>query len=175
MKNKWTVKVFFLTFILAIIFSLIANLLGNLNNIILSICIISIIIIGIIFDIIGTASLSCDTKVLHSKASQKLNGAKEAIRLAKNASSVSSFCNDVVGDVCGIVSGSLVTILVVNIVTSNNISIWNILLSSILSAFTVGGKALGKNIGVKKANDIIHSVGKILSLFKRKERKKREK
>ena len=168
MKNNWTLKVFFLTFILAMIFSLIANYLGNFNNIILTICIISIIIIGIMFDIIGTSVLSCDTKVLHSKASQKLKGAKEAIKLAKNASSVSSFCNDVVGDVCGIVSGSLITILTVNLFTNNNLSLWNVVLSASLSALTVGGKALGKNIGVKKCNDIIYIVGRILSIFSHK-------
>ena len=168
MKNNWTLIVFFLTFILAMIFSLVANFLGDFNNIILIICIISIILIGIIFDIIGTAVLSCDTKVLHSKASQKLKGAKQAIRLAKNASSVSSFCNDVVGDVCGIVSGSLVTILVVNLFINNDLSLWNVIFSSSLSALTVGGKALGKSIGVKKSNDIIYSVGKIISIFSKK-------
>jgi len=168
MKNNWTLKVFFLTFILAMIFSLVANFLGDFNNIILIICIISIILIGIIFDIIGTAALSCDTKVLHSKASQKLKGAKQAIRLAKNASSVSSFCNDVVGDVCGIVSGSLVTILVVNLFINNDLSLWNVIFSSSLSALTVGGKALGKSLGVKKSNDIIYSVGKIISIFSKK-------
>jgi len=165
MKNKWTLKVFFLTFILAVIFSLVANYLGNFNNLVLSICIISIIFIGIIFDIIGTAVLSCNTKVLHSKASQKLRGAKQAIRLAKNSSTVSSFCNDVVGDVCGIVSGSLITILVVNVFINKDLSLWNVLFSSLLSSLTVGGKALGKIIAVKKSNDIIYNVGKIISIF----------
>ena len=168
MKNKWTLKVFFLTFILAIIFSLAANYLGKLNNAILSICIIIIIIIGIIFDIIGTAALSCNTKVLHSRASQKLKGAKEAIKLAKNASTVSSFCNDVVGDVCGIVSGSLVTVLVVNIFMNNDVSLCNVILSSVLSSVTVGGKAMGKTLAVKNSNDIIYNVGKILSIFNHK-------
>ena len=168
MKNNWTLKVFFLTFVLAMLFSLIANFLGNFNNIILIICIVTIIIVGITFDIIGTAVLSCNTKVLHSKASQKLKGAKQAIKLAKNASSVSNFCNDVVGDVCGIVSGSLITILVVNLFVNNNLSLWNVILSSCLSALTVGGKALGKNLGVKKSNDIIYCVGKFISFFSNK-------
>ena len=165
MKNNWTFKVFILTFLLAMLFSFITNFLGNFNNIVLIICIITIIFIGIVFDIVGTAVLSCNTKVLHSKASQKLKGAKQAIKLAKNASTVSSFCNDVVGDVCGIVSGSLVTILVVNLFVDNNLSLWNVILSAILSALTVGGNAIGKNLGVKKSNDIVYSVGKILSIF----------
>lgn len=168
MKNKWALKVFFLTFILAIIFSLVANYLGNFNNIILSVCIIIIILIGIIFDIIGTAVLSCNMKVLHSKASQKLKGAKEAIKLAKNASIVSSFCNDVIGDICGIVSGSLITVLVVNIFINGNTSLWNVLSSSILSSLTVGGKALGKKFAVKKSNDIIYNVGKIQTIISHK-------
>lgn len=168
MKKFWTLKVFFLTFALAIIFSMIANYLGKFNNIVLSICIIMIILTGILFDLIGTAVLSCDMKVLHSRASQKLKGSKNAIALAKNASTVSSFCNDVIGDVCGIVSGSLIAILVVNIFASSNASLWNVLLSSVLSALTVGGKAIGKTLGVKKSNDIIYNVGKILSIFSHK-------
>ncbi len=166
MKNNWTTKVFFLTFILAIFFSLIANLLGKFNIIILSICIILIIFIGILFDLVGTAVLSCDIDALHSKASQKLKGAKMAIKLAKNASTVSSFCNDVIGDICGIISGSLTTVLVVSVFT--NISLFNIILSSILSSLTVGGKAIGKKIAVKNSTSIIYNVGKFLSIFSNK-------
>ena len=165
MKDNWTLKVFFLTFILAIIFSIIANYLGRFNNIVLIICIISILLIGIIFDIIGVAVLSCDDKALHSRASQKLKGAKKAIKLTKNASTVSSFCNDVVGDVCGIISGSLVTVLVINLFINNNLSFWNVMLASFLSSLTVGGKAIGKKIAVKNADNIIYMVGKVLSLF----------
>lgn len=165
MKNNWTIKVFFITFILAITFSLIANFLGKFNNIVLIICTVTIIFIGIIFDLIGTAVLSCDLKVLHSKASQKLKGAKMAIKLAKNASTVSSFCNDVIGDVCGIVSGSLVTVLVVNLFVNNNLSLWNVILASCVSSLTVGGKAIGKKIAIKNSTSIIYNVGKVLSLF----------
>ena len=165
MKDNWTLKVFFLTFILAIIFSIAANYLGRFNNIVLIICIVSILLIGIIFDVIGVAVLSCDIKALHSRASQKLKGAKKAIKLTQNASTVSSFCNDVVGDVCGIVSGSLITVLVLNLFINNNLSFWNVIFSSILSSLTVGGKAIGKKIAVKNADNIIYLVGKILSLF----------
>ncbi len=165
MQKYWTLKVFFLTFFLAIIFSLLANFLGEFNNIILLVCIFSIILIGIIFDLIGTAVLSCDLKVLHSRASQKLKGAKKAIKLAKNASMVASFCNDVIGDICGIISGSLVTVLVVNLFINNNLSFWNVILASLVSSLTVGGKALGKRIAIKHSTDIIYTVGKILAIF----------
>lgn len=168
MKNNWTLKVFFLTLFLALIFSVITNYLGKLNNIVLIICIIIVIIVGIVFDIIGVSVLSCNKKILHSKASQKLKGAKSAIKLVNNASSVSSFCNDVVGDVCGIVSGSLVAILIINLFNNNNLTIYNILSTCIISALTVGGKAIGKSIAVKNSDDIIYFVGKLITIFNKK-------
>lgn len=165
MKKNWTLIVFILTFILAMIFSIIANLLGEVNNFILASVTLLVIMIGILFDTIGTAVLSCDIKVFHSKASQKIKGGKEAVNLAKNASKVSSICNDVVGDICGIISGSLVTVLIINIFKNNNLTMYNVILTSLLSSLTVGGKALGKNYAVKNSNDIIANVGKFISNF----------
>ena len=164
MKNKWTVLIFIITFILACLFSTLSNLLGSLNNYFLIVAILIVITIGIIFDTIGTAVLSCDIKVFHSKASQKIKGSKKAVVLAKNATKVSSICNDVVGDICGIVSGSLVTILIANLFINKDLSIYNILITSILSSLTVGGKALGKTYAVKNSNEIIYRVGKLLSI-----------
>ncbi len=171
MKNNWTLKVFILTFILALLFSIITNYLGNLNNIILIICIIFIIFIGIIFDLIGVSILSCDKKVLHSKASQKLRGAKTAIKLVNSANVVSSFCNDVIGDICGIISGSLVAILIFNLFGTSNLTIINVIITCIISALTVGGKAIGKKIALKNANNIVYNVGFILSIFYKENKK----
>ena len=42
------------------------------------------------------------------------------------------------------------------------------ILSAIVAALTVGGKALGKGIANKKATPIVHAVGTIFSKFKRK-------
>ncbi len=168
MKKHWILVAFILTFFLAIIFSLIANVLGNLNNIILIICILAVILVGIVFDIIGTSILSCDEKVFHSKASQKMKGAKTGIKLIKNASTVASFCNDVVGDVCGIISGSLVAILIVNLASSEYLSLGNVLMASLCSSLTVGGKAIGKRVAVKKSNEIIGLVSKFLDIFSNK-------
>ena len=39
-------------------------------------------------------------------ASKKVPGAKQAIWLVKNADAVANFCNDVVGDVAGAVTGA---------------------------------------------------------------------
>ena len=45
-------------------------------------------------------------RVYHAMSSKKIKGAKKAVSFKKNADKVSSFCNDVIGDICGIISGS---------------------------------------------------------------------
>lgn len=167
-KSNWTYKVFFITFILAAIFTAITNILTDIGVIIQALIITLVIIFGIIFDMIGVATLTSKEENFHARASKKIKGAKESITLLKNSSVVASFCNDVVGDVCGIVSGGLTTTLAVTI--SNlydlNLIIVTTILAALISALTVGGKALGKNIAIKKSDSIIFTVGKIKSVLK---------
>ena len=165
MKNKWTLIVFLLTFILALVFSIIANTLGNLNNIVLIVVTLLVLLVGTIFDVIGTSVLSADIKVMHSRASQKIKGAKEAINLINKSDKVSSVCNDVIGDICGILSGTLSAMLVLNLF--NNSSIYQIVITALISSLTVGSKAIGKQIAIKNADNIIFNVGKLISNFTR--------
>ena len=55
------------------------------------------------------------------------------------------------------------------IYASANLNINNtltaLLISSIISSIMVGGKAIGKNIAVKKSDEIIFMVGSIISKF----------
>jgi len=168
MKNKWFLKATFLTLFLSIFFNLIMNTLGNLNNILLIICIFAVVFIGILFDIIGTAVLSCNIKTFNAQASKKIKGAKEAIKIAKNSSLVSNICNDVIGDICGIITGSLVAMLIINLFQSDAELYYSILITSLISAITVGGKAFCKTIGIKKSDKIVFLVGKFLSIFSKK-------
>ena len=168
---NWIYKVFLLSFILAIVFSSGSSFVANYaNSIILGIIIIIVIIIGIIFDMIGVAVLTSNESSLHAKASKKIRGAKEAIYLLKNTPKVSSICNDVVGDVCGIVSGSLGAVLTINIASYFN---WNIVIvttfiTALISSLTVGGKAIFKTVATKKADNIVYNVGKTMSFFIKK-------
>ncbi len=165
---NWIYKVFLLSFILSLIFSGASSAIANsFNTIILAILIILVIAVGIIFDMIGVAVLTSEEANLHAKASKKLKGAKEAVYLLKNATKVSSISQDVIGDVCGIVSGSLGAVLTLNIAEYFD---WNIVLvtmvvTALISALTVGGKAIFKVIAMENADAITHSVGKILSIF----------
>ncbi len=167
-KSNWTYKVFFITFLLAALFTAITNAFTNVGIIILAAVIVLVIFIGIVFDMIGVATLTSKEENFHARASKKQKGAKESISLLKNASVVASFCNDVIGDVCGIVSGGLGTTLALTIATKYelNIIIITTILAAFISALTVGGKAIGKNIAIKKSDNIIFYVGKLKSMLK---------
>lgn len=170
-KDNWIYKVFFITFILAAIFSGISNLISEkFNNIILILIILLVTIIGIVFDMIGTSVLTAEEKNFHAKSSRKIKGAKESISIIKNNVRIANICNDIIGDICGIVSGGLGAVLAINL--SNqfafNLTLTTIIVSSIISSLTVGGKAFFKNIAAKKCDNIIMAVGKMLNIFKRK-------
>ena len=65
-KSKWILIVFILSFILSIIFSGISTAMAeSFNTIILAIIILVVIGIGIIFDMIGVAVLTCKESNLH--------------------------------------------------------------------------------------------------------------
>lgn len=167
-KNNWVPIVFIVTFILSILFSGISSIIANnLNVIFLIVILLLVVSLGIIFDMIGVAALTSNEATFHAKATKKIKGAKESVKLIKNSSKIASICCDIVGDICGIVSGSLVTILAIYLVKYiNNLSIVTIIITALVSSLTVGGKAIFKTIAVKKCDNIIELVGKILSYTK---------
>lgn len=139
--------------------------------------ILVIILINIIFDTIGTAVTAAEEAPFHSMASRKLFGAKQAIRLIRNADKVSNVCNDVIGDICGIISGAAGAYIIFRLIgESAGISAVELIVTGLITALTVGGKALGKIIALQNSNYIIYRVGTIIHflqsriLFSRKKR-----
>ena len=171
-NNNWIIKAFLMTFFIAIIFSSISNVIvDNCDSLILLILLaLLFIVIGIVFDIIGTAVLSANESTFHAKSTKKINGSKEGVYLIKNSNMIASVCNDVIGDICGIVSGSVGAMIGIYISLRFNVSsiLSTLIVSSIISSLTVGGKAIGKTIAIKNADSIIFTVAKILSKFKKK-------
>ena len=169
MNNKsWVIKAFIFTFFITMIISGISNTIAeNSNTFVLIMITLLILFLGIIFDIIGTAVLTANEASFHAQAANKIKGSKEVIKLIKNASTISSFCNDVIGDICGIVSGSMGTMIALYLTSKFNLdsTISALIISSVISSLTVGGKAIGKSFGVKKSDDIIFLVGKVISKF----------
>lgn len=171
LKDKWIIKAFLMTFFIAIIFSSISNVIVNkCNNVIILIIInLLFIFIGVLFDIIGTSVLTANESTFHAKSAKKIKGSKEGVWLIKNSPRIASICNDVIGDICGIVSGSVGAILSIYVsnLTKINVIIVTLLISSLISSLTVGGKAIGKKYATKNSDEIIFIVAKIINKFKK--------
>ena len=168
-KDNWLYKVFLLTFFLALLFTSITSFMSeNFNNIVLLIILIIVMGVGILFDMIGVSVLTSKESSFHSMASKKIKGAKESIGLIKNSVRISSICNDVIGDICGIISGGLGTVLTINMcnLLDLNLGITTMLVTAVISSLTVGCKAIGKRIANKHCDNIVYKVGKILNFCK---------
>ena len=169
--KKWILTITSIAFTISLLLSLISELIIPNVFIIVSIILVLIfILLGIIFDIIGVAVSTSDDKSFHSMASQKVIGSKTAINFIKNKEKVSSFCHDVIGDICGVVSGSCglsIDIKLSNILNINPV-LTTILITSIISALTIGGKAIGKTYALTKNNQIVYKTAKIMNIFSKK-------
>lgn len=146
------------------------TLLANVYILFGFLILLAVIFIGIIFDIIGIAVTSASDIPFHAMAADKIKGAKEGINLIKNAEKVSNICNDVVGDVCGIVSGGISAVIVagINFGGVSGDSLWvSLLMTGLVSALTVGGKAIGKFFAMSYNSYIVFYVGNILHFFKK--------
>ena len=149
---KWVITIFLVTILVSGTISLVSDTVMEGSSIGVAFLILLLIIfVGIVFDIIGMAVATADEKPFHSMASRKVPGAQEAIRLLRNAERVSSICNDVVGDICGVVSGSASATIAVQVIRDFDFSwpqIVSLLMSSLAAGLTVGGKAIGKTFAV---------------------------
>ncbi|MDK2918930.1 MAG: hypothetical protein PWQ37_1663 [Candidatus Petromonas sp.] len=165
-NTKWVINITILTFGLAIAISFISEaLLRNVSIYIAFVVLIVIVFIGILFDLIGIAVATAKEKPFNAMASKKIHGARYAIKLIKNAGPVSNFCNDVIGDIAGIISGAagaIILIQISEIYDNINTAVFSIILSGIVAAITVGGKALGKEIALRNSKEIVFFVAKIL-------------
>lgn len=178
------------TFFLAIFISFFSELaINKFQNILFAILLLLfIVVIGIIFDMIGMAATAADEAPFHAKAAKKVSGSKQSLRLLGNADKVANFCNDVVGDICGTVSGALGAAIVYEVTRNSGLSTAesaiSLIVTGLVAALTVGGKAVGKKFAIDQSEDIIFRVGQLLAqiehytgikLFAKKKRRQREK
>lgn len=165
---KWILKIMGLAFVISLFFSFVSEtILPNVNVIIGIFLVIVFILIGVLFDMIGVAVTSADEKPFHSMNSRKVKGADVAVKFKKNADKVSSFCNDVIGDICGIVSGSAGAIIALALANTLHIDkfIVTLIITALIAALTIGGKALGKSYAINKSNLILYEFAKVVSTF----------
>lgn len=174
---KWVGTITALSFLISVSMSYLSNeALETVNNVAAFFILLLFVAIGIVFDIIGVAATSTTEKELHSMAAKKVHGAKQAVWLSRNAEKVASFCNDVVGDISGIISGATGAVIISHItsgLTGFQALVVSLTVTGCIAAATIGGKAIGKAFGISKSVVIIHTAGRILAFLHLPQEKKR--
>ena len=168
-NTKWVATIMPVSFVLSIVMSYMSNeALGNSGTLLSFVVLFFFIALGILFDMIGIAATSGTEKEFHSMAAHRVRGAKEAVWMTRNAEKVSSICNDVVGDICGIISGATGALIVANITQNMSgpmIVVVSLLVTGVVSALTIGGKAAGKGVAIAFSSKVLAVCGRILSVL----------
>ena len=173
---RFSISIAVITFVLAAIFSIVSSsILGQASTLIGLLIVLIIVLIGVAFDMLGIAATAADEVPFHAMAAEKVSGSKQAIILIRNADRFASFCNDVIGDISGIISGTASAVVVLQI--SNGFGfkensmmfiIISVVLTSLVAALTVGGKAIGKYFSIHSSTKIILFAGKAIAFFEDK-------
>ena len=175
---RWAFTAFLMAVSVSAVLTLASEAMLNGAGLLLALLILLLFIgLGILFDIIGTAVMSADPKPFHSMASHKEKGAKQALTLLRNADRVSSVCNDVVGDICGIVSGATGAVIVTQLQKGLNLQsvLVSVAVTSLVSGLTIGGKAMGKPFAMKQSTRVVYLAGRFLYLFRRRKPSRKRK
>ena len=166
MGTKRIVSVFFWTFVISGAVNYFSEKAGAHSAIVTSLVLLFLVIsIGIIFDIIGTAATAATNASLNAMAAKRIKGSTQALWLTKRADSVANFCNDFVGDICGTLSGAIGVSLMIKVISMYDVVNAALLSAAgvaLVSAITVGGKALGKGVAVNWSEGVLIIVGKII-------------
>ncbi|MDY0396487.1 hypothetical protein ACFSMW_04475 [Virgibacillus halophilus] len=173
---KFSLIIAVITFVLAAIFSIVSSsILSKVMWVVGLIVVLLIVLIGVMFDMLGIASTAADEAPFHAMAAEKVKGAKQAVVIIRNADKFASFCNDVIGDISGIVSGTASAIVVLQIAKllghsdGSPVQITlSVVLTSLVAALTVGGKAVGKYFAIHASTAIIFRAGKVVGFLEDK-------
>jgi CBS domain containing-hemolysin-like protein len=176
----WIIIITVVSFFSSIVLSIAAtDVLKSATIFLAFLVVLFIIFISIIFDIIGTAVTAADETPFHAMASRKKYGAKQSIRMIRNADKVSNLCNDVIGDICGVISGSAGAFIIIRIMGSGEeFTLIGLIITGFIASFTVGGKSIGKIVAIRNSNFIVYRVSVIIQFitgkFFRRKRKIRK-
>ena len=166
---RWVLTITALSFLISVSMSYLSNeALAQVNNIVAVFILLLFISLGILFDVIGVAATTATEKEFHSMASRRVPGAREAVWLSRNAEKVSSICNDVVGDIAGIISGATGAVIITRITAGLpplGVLVVSMAMTGLISALTIGGKAIGKGLGIRFSVRIIHAAGRVLAFL----------
>ena len=170
-RVRWLISVFLMALTISAVFSFLSQGLLSAASLLGAFAVLlSIIAIGILFDLLGVAVTAAEEKPFHSMASRKVPGGTEGIWLLRNAGRVSSICCDVVGDICGVISGAAAAVIAVEAWTSlqrPSLRVIQLLLSALVAALTILGKAFCKQIALDNSTAIVHGAARFIWRVKR--------
>ena len=168
-KDLWPLKITVGAFFISIIMAVLTNGFINDVNIFIAVAIlILVVLLGIVFDIIGLAVTIADETPFHSRSTRGYKGSRQAIWLIRNAGKVSSFCNDVIGDIAGVLSGGLAAAIATSVYSAYDMipaTFINMVLTAVVASATVGGKAAGKNVAKKYSELIVMRISVLVYFF----------
>jgi len=169
-NTGWIVRVILLSVTLSVVFTLVSeSVLSRAGTVTAFILLLAFIVIGVLTDMLGVAVTSAVERPFHSMASHNTVGAPQALRLLRNAERVASVCNDVVGDIAGIVSGATAAVICAHLVRDRSFSalITQLVVTGAVAGLTIGGKAAGKASAINNSTEIVLAAGKVIAFFER--------
>lgn len=105
--RRWALTVLLASFLITALLSLASGeIIEGLPMFASILVLVLFVALGIVFDIIGLAVATADVTAFNSMAARRLKTGKKAVWLISNTEKVSSVCNDVIGDIAGVVSGA---------------------------------------------------------------------
>jgi len=166
---RWALTTLVWSFVLSMAFRFGSDTaLTGVNLPVAFVILFAIIAIGIVFDVLGVATATAEEEPFHGMAAKRVPGAKRSLALIRNADKMSSFCNDIIGDICGIISGSITTVIIVRLPMEGvALTVTTLAITGAVAALTIGGKALCKGFAMNNANNILMLVGKFIYIFKK--------
>ncbi|MGI6109133.1 MAG: hypothetical protein ACOYB8_04730 [Eubacteriaceae bacterium] len=150
-----TVSTFFSTMLITYISD---TLLASTTLLVSFIILIVIIAFGVLSDVVGVALTAANPQPFNAMAAKKIPGARTAVKMIRNAPRLSNVCNDVIGDICGIVSGATGVAIAAQLFTffpAVKAGLISLIMSGCIAAITVGGKAIGKDLAMKNYVQIV--------------------
>ncbi|ADU29981.1 hypothetical protein [Evansella cellulosilytica] len=170
---QWSTIVAAITLVLAAIFAIVSTaILSGVTWGVGMVIVFIIVLIGVLFDTIGVAATAANEKPFHAMAAEKLPGAKQAVQITRNADRFANFCNDVIGDIAGVISGTASAYVVLRLAMQLGYEegstiqfMISVLFTSVVAALTVGGKSVGKTLAMQYSTQIIYQVGRLFYLL----------
>ena len=172
-SHRWTVLVTVWAFVLSLGLGALITQMERVPFAVACVVLVALIGVGILFDIVALAVTTASEAPFHAMAAQRVAGAKESIAIIRAAQQIASFCSDVIGDISGIVCGTMIAIIAARLIwlSEGQNALAALILTALVAAVMIGGKAAGKGMALMNNNSIVFIIGRMLTIFRVRRKK----